>query len=497
MGVRWKEDRMDELDVVVVGAGLSGLWLAKLLVEQKMNVVVLEARDRVGGRTKAECVPGDVLEKLQFPIPDFELLVDVGGQWIGPQQTRINDLVKELGLKTKEQFSQGKTILELQGKKTIIEDEGAVYPEEFSICINELDRLAQSISTKEPWESQNAKQLDQISVSEWVRQHFASQPTITPNHTGLRGILASDPEDISLLYWLTYIAKAKNGREQNPTNGNVFHLSETLNGAQQDKLPSSAWNISQQVYQNYLPNHVRFNSPVTKIEYQQSDKVVVWTSKGECFKANRVVVAIPPPLCESIEFIPKLPGGRMFLQQRMFMGSVIKVLLFYSTPFWKDKHFSGLGISDETKNAFQLVYDASYTYEHQQRTFVIPGLAVFFLGSTARQMSDLSQTQRVQIADDYVHKLFDLPKNDTRGELLGSVEGDWCSEVWSRGGYVGVLGCGTLSQYGQYLTKPSYNGRLLWCGTETAHEWTGYLEGALESAERVVHDYFSSPTSKL
>jgi len=85
--------------VVVVGAGLSGLSAARVLRAQGVDVVVLEARDRVGGRT------------LNHPIGDGKV-VEVGGQWVGPGQERIQSLIKELGLETFDTYGTGKNLFE-------------------------------------------------------------------------------------------------------------------------------------------------------------------------------------------------------------------------------------------------------------------------------------------------------------------------------------------------------------------------------------------------
>jgi monoamine oxidase len=202
------------------------------------------------------------------------------------------------------------------------------------------------VQSVKPWESPNARELDTINVSTWIKQQPFAQPVngYAYDHVELRGILASEPSDVSMLYWLSTIAKGTDGRTSgaNQINGRLAHLSDTVEGAQQDKLPGSAWNISQQVYLQYLKDNVEFRSPVTHISQLQFSGFLEVKTPRKTYIAKQIVIAIPPVVCEKILFTPPLPAPRAHLQQRMFMGSVIKILLFYRSPFWKYKSLSGI-----------------------------------------------------------------------------------------------------------------------------------------------------------
>ena len=94
----------DEADVVVIGAGLAGLSAARKLTQAGRRVCVVEARERVGGRT--------------YSSPLGEGIVDLGGQWIGPTHAHMLQLVEEFGLQTHKTYDQGKQVLELRGKRS-------------------------------------------------------------------------------------------------------------------------------------------------------------------------------------------------------------------------------------------------------------------------------------------------------------------------------------------------------------------------------------------
>src|SRR5262245_41849414 len=94
---------MSDADVVVVGAGLAGLAAAREASRLRLEPVVLEARDRVGGRT------------LNEGIGEGKI-VEVGGQWVGPTQTRALELIDELGLETFPTYGEGKNLFERNGR---------------------------------------------------------------------------------------------------------------------------------------------------------------------------------------------------------------------------------------------------------------------------------------------------------------------------------------------------------------------------------------------
>jgi monoamine oxidase len=143
---------VSQVRVVVVGAGLSGLMAARELRRRgEESFVVLEARDRVGGRT------------LNMPIGDRHV-VEVGGEWIGPGQDAIAALIRELGIGAYDHYYEGDTTYDIEGKlsRGLLPDVTFSEAVDFAKVAWQLDRLSAKLPLGEPWLAKNASYLDQL-----------------------------------------------------------------------------------------------------------------------------------------------------------------------------------------------------------------------------------------------------------------------------------------------------------------------------------------------
>ncbi len=439
---------MTTVDVVIVGAGVAGLTAARHLHRQGVSLLVLEARDRVGGRTLSQRVGNEVL--------------DLGGQWIGPTQDRLAALAKELGVRTFPQHHQGKKIFSWQGK--LREFSGDVpWLSTFAMIElfrmrNKLGSLANTIRPEAPWDSPKALELDGMTLESWKRRHLRTAGARVFLDIVTRAVLTSEPRDVSLLYFLSYLRWGQG----------LDRLISIPDGAQQDRFVGGAQQISERMAAE-LGDRVRLNTPVLAIE-QQSDKVAVRTPTG-AVEGARVIVAIPPVLAGRIQYSPTLPAARDQLTARMPMGSVIKYVAVYDRPFWREAGFSGEAFSDTgvTVTTFD---DSSADGSH-------PALVSFSDGDVARVWSERTPEDRQKaVIAEFVRFFGPAAANPTV-----FVEKNWLEEEWSRGCYVGVMAPGTMTAWGSALRQPC--GRIHWAGTETATKWMGYIDGAIESGERV------------
>jgi monoamine oxidase len=437
---------MHDCDVVVVGAGLAGLTAARELSGAGLDVRVLEARDRVGGRTLSEPIaqhPDDVAE--------------VGGQWVGPTQHEVMALVRELGIETYPTYEEGKNLFEdergkLKRYSGTIPMLGPLVMLDYGRADLKLKRLIRKVSPEAPWEAADAERLDEQTFATWIRRNARTATTRETFAVACRAVFAVEPSEVSLLHILFYAAAA----------GGWDELLDTEGGAQQDRLVGGTQKLSIRMAEQ-LGDRVRLAAPVRAIR-AEGEAVVV----GE-IRARRVIVAVPPTLAGRIEYDPPLPGARDQLTQRMPMGTVIKCIAVYDDPFWRDDGLSGQAVS--LPGPTQVIFDNTAPGGS-------PMLLGFLEGRDARRMGLLSVGERREAVLGGFQRLFGRRAADP----VLYVEKDWSAEPYSRGCYVGVLGPGAWTEYGRALREPV--GRLHWAGTETATRWMGYMDGAIQSGKR-------------
>lgn len=442
---------VDRADVVVVGAGLSGLCAARKLRAQGASVLVVEARDRVGGRTRS-----DQIGNATF---------DVGGQWIGPGQERAHALAHELGIQTFPTFTDGKKVLEVEGKvstyKRSIPSMSIPNLIQMQGALSYLKRVRKRISPTAPMSADGADELDGETLETWRGRFVKSSKINAVMDAAIRTIFGAEPRELSALYFLMYLN----------AGGGMLSLSEARGGAQQDRFIPGAQAISLALAKE-LGDALILGAPVRKI-VQTKDGVELVTD-GKAIGARFAVVAVPPPLAGRIEYEPPVSVGRDQVTQRFAMGAAVKVLVTYERAFWREAGFSGEVVSSD--GPLSVVYDNT---SHDGRQ---PALIGFVVGSQARQWSAQPISDRQRRVTNALKRYF----GDEAESVQSYHELDWGAEPWSRGCPVGGLPPGVLTSSFAHLRKPE--GRIHWAGTEAATEWIGYMEGALQSGERAADE---------
>jgi monoamine oxidase len=440
------------MTTVVVGAGLSGLAAARALVAAGEEVVVLEGRDRVGGRTEGG--------HLADGTP-----IELGGQWIGPTQNRMYELVEELGLEWFRTYNdEGKLLADLFGKQTRMASHRGAVPRFGPFALADLaqglarfTRLANRVSLTEPWTSPDADVLDGQTFESWVRRNLRTPAGRAYFRVACVAVFAAETSDISLLHALFY-----------SHSGTDFEtLISTDRGAQQDRIVGGSIRIAETMAAE-LGDRVRLGSVVSVVE-QDQDSVRVALRGGEVVTGSHVVVTLPPTLAGRLDYRPALPSWRDQLTQRLPAGSVIKVYAAYDEPFWRADGLNGQAASD--RGPVKITFDNSPPSG-------TPGVLMGFLeGDEAREWARRSLEERRGAVLGCFARYFG-PKALTPTEY---VERDWMSEELTRGCYGAHFTPGVWTAYGHALREPV--GRIHWAGAECSPVWNGYMEGAVRSGE--------------
>jgi monoamine oxidase len=444
-------------DVVVVGAGFAGLSAARALRQQNRKVVVLEARDRVGGRVKAGKIAGR--------------LVDVGGMWVGPSQTRVLDLIKEYGLHTVPQFETGTNIAELDGKRLTASGENIGFdPQtqaEYDRIIRDMTKLSDQVPIDSPWTMSRAEEYDHITADDWFLSQTKNTAILGFLRAFVRAIFTADPYQISLLYLLFYLRSGDNY--------------DTLYGFEN---AAQAWTVKETMHQLAarmaadLGDAIVLQAPVRRIS-QDAAGVLVSSDKGN-WHCDYAIVAVPISLAVRIDYQPVLPPHRDILAQHMPMGSVIKYWVAYEKPFWRERGLNGILQSDEPPSEF---ISGDFTPAEGR-----PGLLAGFIEAhnaiawTGRPMEERKKLVVERLAS------FLGPE---AAKPIDYEDQDWPSDPWSRGCYGPSMAPGILTTVGKVIREP--HGRIHWAGTETSAKWTGYIDGAIRSGDRAAAEVLARP----
>jgi monoamine oxidase len=414
------------------------------------SVALLEARDRVGGRTFTV-------------VRDDGTWIDRGGAWIGPGQDHIYALMKEFGVPSYKQYTEGDAMMFVDGKKyrykgTIpltmspwaVANIGAVFLE--------LTQMCKSIPLEAPWEAQK---WDRLSWGAWLDRHTLSKAAHELLESSIAGLYTSAASEVSLLFVLYQMASC---------GGPSFVLG--VKDAAEDARPVGGMGAIHRAIAGELGDAIQLSQPVRSIA-QDADGVTV-RSDDMVVRARRVVVAVPTSIASQISYEPMLPMDRSFLHQRMPLGAVFKIALVYDEPFWRADGLSG--------QSFAPGSPANLTIDSCTDTGRPGVLTVITEGPVARQLAKLTEAERRKAVLDAV------------AERLGAkalspvdyLEQNWSAERYSGGGMIAHTPPGVLTEFGPALREPC--GRIHWAGTETSAVMHGFIDGAVRSGDRAASE---------
>ena len=430
-------------DVVVIGAGLAGLTAARELTRRGLDTVVLEGRDRVGGRTKPATLAG---------VP-----VDLGASFVGPTQDAVLKLAADLGCDTTPTYCAGANLIRWRGKvrryQGTIPKLGLLGLVDIGRIQWQFERLSAGVSISEPWTAKNAAKLDSMSLGDWLRSIRA-----TATSHDLMSIMAwvtwgAGPDEVSMLHAVRYVK----------TSGGLDRMLDVTDGAQQDHFPGGTHELSAKMAAE-LGERIRLNAAVSRIEWS-ADAVAV-TSSGGVVEARRAIIAVAPIQRLDIDIAPAPPIEYQQLAQRWPLGALTKAYAAYSTPFWRAQGLSGQALSDE--GPVFITFDVSPPEG--------PGILLGF--TNPRGFDALPDEQRREQALSCFTALF----GEQAANPIDYIDQRWGAEAFAPGGPTAAVPPGSWTEFGPLLRTPV--GPLHWAGTETADEWTGFMDGAVRSGQR-------------
>ena len=434
------------MDVVIVGAGLAGLAAARLLNGQGAAVRVLEARDRVGGRTVGHTFVNGCT-------------VEMGGQWIGRSHTELLRLVDELGLETFPTYDSGDGFTMVGGSRSVWRDDTLGLPDATEAEIERLHQLIDALSAQvppdAPWQTSRARELDHESVESWLQTATTDPLARSYFRVLTQAVLAAEAHEVPWLHFLFY----------SRSGGSLGELIATAGGAQELRVVGGSHRIAKRLAEELPAETLELRAVVRGIRHDENG-VAVSTNGGEVH-AERAIVTLPPALAGRLQYEPALSADRDALTQSFPMGSVIKIQVLYDQPWWRADGLSGQAVSFDDPIAT--------TFDNSPADARCGVLLGFVEGDHARSLGRLEPAERRRIVLECFERFFGPRARDA----IDYAELDWSAERYTSGCYGGRPGAGVWTSFGPSLREQA--GRIHWAGAETSEIACGYMEGAVRS----------------
>lgn len=455
-------------DVVVIGAGISGLVAARRLVAAGNSVVVLEANDRVGGRTHS------------LRLEDG-LTTEGGGQWIGPGQDGIFALVEELGLSTFKTYTEGRSVYHRAGKRSLYS--GTIPPlqsptalADFAQAQTTLTAMAATVPVGRPWDAPLAAEWDRTTFGDWIDTHMVDAEARWLVGLAFTLVTCQNPHASSLLFMLNLFNTAGGFEDPISVEG----------GAQESRVVEGTWKISDTMARQLPRGSLVLGSPVSEIRQWDQGAVTV-VSRKATVTCSRVVVAMSPTEVDRIRFTPDLPSRHAGLQRDGGSGSMSKLFMVYDTPFWRQGLDGGPPLNGQVLSDLMMT---PYVSDNSPADGSLGILVTFMLPDSVAPKPYLDWSD--DVLDDKAVRAQRL------AEDLATVFGDerflegryheklWTNEPWIDG-CVNLTAPGVLTRYGPAITAPA--GNVHWAGSDTSIDnHPCYMDGAVRAGERAASE---------
>lgn len=445
-------------DCLVIGAGFAGLSCARQLHDAGYKVQVVEARDRLGGRTCTTQLAGKT--------------VDIGGQWIGTAHAQLQALAQAAQVSVRDQYCSGDKLLHLGSQhkdklkryKGLIPNVNPLSLVELELMIRKINAQQKTLDLSQPWAAVKAIEWDSKTLATWAKQRLHTRSAREIFDIAIRSVMTAEAGALSYLGFLFYCA----------SNESFDFLTTAAGGAQHQVVEGGMVQLAKHLAAPLSEaGLIQLESPVDAVIKTEAGHYEVH-SGDQRWQTKRVVCAVPPALQNRIRFDPLLPADRFRLAARMPMGSVIKCVVAYKRPFWREAGLSGEAVSHALP--FNTVFDATPL---DQSFYALVG---FIDGAPAQYWSGQSEESRKAAVIQSLVRYF----GEAAAQPMDYAEKDWLTDEWARGCYVGVMPPGLLTELGTALRRPVDG--LHWAGTETSERFCGYIEGAILSGQRAANE---------
>lgn len=427
------------MKVAVVGAGTSGLQAALLLQERGAEVTVFEARERLGGR-------------IETISSDGEALYEAGGEWIDADQPLLHALVRKYSGELEEAVREPSLVF-FRGERRQTDQlwDDLLIDEE--IVEREARAIARTLKLP-AHRNRDFAHLDSLDLDSFLRQHCQSERGYWWMTANLRSDEGEDLNRIGLLGWLC---------------GYTHYINrENLNRGESEmsafRTPGGFSRIFERM-RSELRTEIRLGMPLLKVEKGVNSVRLTFENHSEVFDA--VVLTLPPRCLEQILFDPPLSPEKRCAIEACGMSRAIKFSWQFESAWWLDEGFCG---RLHTDGPLQQIWDGTRGG--------VPVMNAYICGQRAVEWTQLADPVQASLYE--LTQLFPQAKQHfVEGKLH-----DWVNDPYSQGAFSNYAP-GYVLEHSEHIGSP--DGRVFFAGEHTA-SWVGFIEGALESAHRVVKE---------
>lgn len=419
-------------EVIIIGAGLSGLTAGKMLKENNVNFTILEARNRIGGR-----VFSHEIDKEQ------NLVIELGAEWIGDSHERIIELCKEFNLElTDNRFKDRlfyKNKFYNKGEWDYSED----WKIKFEKILNDYKAMTESEKIR----------LDKM---DWWR--FLMNNNIPDMDLDIREYADSTDFGESIRFVSAYAALAEYA-ESNSTN----EMDKKVKGG--NKL------IAESLARSIGSDKIKTGRKVVSVE--QSGRVKVICSDGDEYSCDRLIITVPVFALNKIKFTPALSSSKIDALNSLQYSRIIKSATLFNNKFWEDESFSI--ISDTYSHYF---YHAT-KFQNENKGVLVS----YAIGDKADILSKMDKDARMKTVADSLK----VPFGDVSSMMENNISYYWGDDEFSKGAYA-LYGKGQWFSVMPVLKEKE--GNIFFAGEHVA-EWQGFMEGAINTGEDAAREVMS------